>query len=137
MDLTRSSAIDILNTALDGAASRLYLLADNVANVDTPGYKRVDTSFFDIFSAMLRTRPALTLTRTDPRHLPEPRSGSSGPEPRVYTDTSTSQRLDGNNVDIEYEMAKMAETTVLYDLLARELSSRISMLRTAAFEGRR
>lgn len=137
MDVTRLDALEVLKSTLDGAASRYDLLADNVANVNTPGYKRVDTTFFDVLSAQLRTEPGLSLTRTHPRHLRDGSSRSGDAEPKVYTDTSTSQRLDGNNVDIEYEMARMAETTILYDLLARELSSRIAMLRTAIFEGRR
>jgi flagellar basal-body rod protein FlgB len=133
----RMGMMDVLGSALGGAALRRTLLADNIANADTPRYKRVDTTFFETLKSELGAKPGLALAKTDTRHLPDPRSDGSLKRPAVYTEMGTSERLDGNNVDIEFEMANLAETTILYDLLVRELSSRISILRTAIFEGRR
>ncbi|MCR4398803.1 MAG: flagellar biosynthesis protein FlgB, partial [Firmicutes bacterium] len=55
----------------------------------------------------------------------------------VRVDSTTSQRNDRNNVDIDREMTLLAENTLLYNALARQLSQKISLLRTVITEGRR
>ncbi|NLS45616.1 MAG: hypothetical protein GX969_07770 [Firmicutes bacterium] len=108
----------ILSKAMDGLSMRHQIIADNIANVDTPGFKARDVCFED----QLRS----AITRGNP--------GSAGVVIHKYPGKT---RLDGNSVDIDMESAKMAETTVLYSAMSRLISERFSMLRTVITEGRR
>lgn len=130
----------LLERALDGVAARQRITAHNIANVDTPGYKRQRLSFEEHLRESLRAaeRPRLKGTLTHPRHIPigETRSGLDRPFV-VERDTTTTMRDDGNNVDIEAEMAQLIKDQVFYQALADQVSRRYAMLRDAITEGRR
>jgi len=113
-----------LEKGLGALALRHRVIADNIANANTPGFKKSEVSF--------ARELARFLERTGRGSGPAPAF-----RPRVFTVTGTSQRLDGNNVDIEEEMAKLAENTLLYEATARQLSAHLVRLRLAVSEGRR
>jgi len=77
----------------------------------------------------------LRLLVTHPGHF----SGQTAatPAPQVVRDNTTSYRNDGNNVDIDVEMARLAENSIYYDALAKQMSYRLGALRSAIYEGRR
>jgi len=133
--LTKDLSISLLSRTLDGAEARHKALADNIANANTPGYKRSDLPFQEMLRDAVSGR-AMMVT-TDVKHLPG-RSGVSrlAFEPIRSMDSSRI-RVDGNNVDIESEMAKLAENSLLYSALSDLLSRRISLLRSVINEGRR
>jgi flagellar basal-body rod protein FlgB len=120
----------VLTQALGAASLRHKVLADNIANVNTPGFKRSDVVFEDkLAEAMADKGSKLALIRTHARHLP----GSQGAPlaPAVVTDTTTSMRTDGNNVDIDAEMANVAKNTIYYDALAQMLGRYYTNLKSA------
>jgi flagellar basal-body rod protein FlgB len=91
-----------LEVAMRGSEMRQAALSNNIANVNTPGYKRSDVSFEDSLASALG-------------------SGGAGAEadvsavsPSSVTDGSTSMRNDGNNVDIDLESTKLAQTQLLF-----------------------
>jgi len=119
-----------LERALSAAARRHEALANNVANADTPGYKRQDVHFL---GELRRAQERLALTRSHPDHL----GGAGGAvSARVVRDTTTG-RPDGNNVDIEFELASLAENGLWYQALLRQLGAKFSMWRTVITEGRK
>ncbi len=109
-----SGLLPLLERALQLSSLRQQLLANNVANVDTPGYKRFDVSLSE----------ALRSKTLDPRG-------------HVYQEQRTSLRIDGNNVDIDQEMAQVAENNLYFDSVATNISKQLSMLRYLINEGRR
>ena len=114
----------LLEKGLDLASLRHWAISNNIANVNTPGYKRRDVDF------QAEMRKAM-----EDRQSPgEP--GADGPG-TVFVDQSTSLRNDGNNVDVDFEMTCLAENSILYSALARQLSSRFQLMRTVITEGRR
>ncbi|RNC29538.1 MAG: Flagellar basal body rod protein FlgB [Candidatus Dichloromethanomonas elyunquensis] len=123
-----SKILTLLEGGLDGLSLRNKVLADNIANVDTPNFKRSDVNFENVLQAALGGEDPgqLELKRTSPLHL----SGFavSGAD-FVIQDQSTSYRNDGNNVDIDAEMTKLAENTIEYNALTRSLSSHLALLR--------
>ncbi|HEY8552576.1 MAG TPA: flagellar basal body rod protein FlgB [Thermaerobacter sp.] len=142
---------DRLAAALEVLSLRQRLLAQNVANAETPGYKRYDVDFGRALAAALGSmetgaggtggarapaRGRLPLTVTHPDHQAG-RSAAGGLWQAVYRETGTSLRNDGNNVDLDAEMARLAETGLHYQALVRQLSDRIALLRTVIAEGRR
>lgn len=109
------SSFQLIERAMSLATMRQKLLANNVANVDTPGYKRFD----------LALREAI-LAKTD-----------RSTEQAIYQETGSSLRVDGNNVDVEQEMAKVAENSLYFDTLAIALTKQLSTMRYLINEGRR
>ena len=132
-----------LEYALDATSARGHLIANNIANADTPGYKALRLSFEDILASELnRTEQgSIGLRQTDPRHLPgtvfHGLKGIPTPSGFVYSDDRTTYRLDNNNVDIDHEMAEQARNAIEYSALTELVSRRLSGLRTAISEGRR
>ncbi|BDG59346.1 flagellar basal body rod protein FlgB [Caldinitratiruptor microaerophilus] len=134
--------IGILERALGASALRQQALAQNLANVNTPGYKALRVTFEDALASALAAREGretrLRLVTTDPRHIPAPTP--AGPEavaPVVWRDASHSARADGNNVDLEAEMARVAANQLWYWALSRQIGDEFGRLRLAVTEGRR
>ncbi len=119
--------VNILDKAADAATLRNELLTSNIANVDTPNYKRKDLNFESILQAELGgERNLSTAVKNANKDL-------SVLDPQVYTDNSSlSYRLDGNNVDIGTEEAYLAENQIKYqalvDLMNQEFSRYKSVL---------
>ncbi len=102
---------------LDVATVRHEALATNLANLETPGYKRVDLpkDFSAEFAARLRAGEL-----------------ASAPAAKITEDlTSTSQRKDGNNVELDKELLSMSKNSAEYDTLTEFVSGSIKQLRMA------
>ncbi len=117
-----------LEKGLEALSLRQRVIADNIANANTPGFKKSEVSFASELIRFLDERG---------RQLGPVGAGASVFRPKVFRIAATSQRLDGNNVDIEEEMAKLAENTMLYEATTRQISSELARLRMAISEGRR
>ena len=125
-----------LKRGLAVAALRHEVIAGNLANVDTPGYKRARVDFANYLGdALERAGGRVSMARTDPRHISPERSDPGGPVVRVETDTTG--RLDGNNVDIDVEMTLLAENALWYQALVRQVAEKFGRWRSAITEGRR
>lgn len=118
--------INVLDKAADASWTRNEVLSNNIANVDTPGYKRQDVQFEDMLSAEIENAGSgnifSTLQDMDLENI----------EPTVYTDMSTlSTRLDGNNVDIDTENVELASNQIKYNALMESMSNEFSMIKAA------
>ncbi len=116
------SALGIHAQALQWRARRLEVLASNLANAETPGYKARDLDFSAALEAARRGRPVLLAT--NPRHL-QP-AGSLTPALRYRLPAQPS--LDGNTVDPDLEKAAFAEAVVRYQASLRFLDGKIKGL---------
>lgn len=124
-----------LMKGLDAGALRQRVIADNVANVNTPSFKKSTVAFESLLKKALGREPVEMIT-THPMHL-----GGAPPlaelRPEVNLNEATSMRTDGNNVDIDEEMTNLAANGIQYQATARELSERISLLGYVITGGRR
>lgn len=118
----------LLGKVLDGASSRQRILAQNIANAETPGYTRQDLSFED------ELRTAITLPNSDPDAQI---AAIERVSTMATTDTTTPSRSDGNNVQAEQEMTELAKNSLEYETAAQLLMMKLRGLRSAIFEGRR
>ena len=131
--------LNSLQRSLDAASLRQRLISNNIANVDTPGYKTMEISFKDILNAeksKYDTGNTFQGYRTDPRHLVIG-SNSNSVNPKIVVQNNTSVLNNGNNVDVEYEMTKMAENSIWYNSLTQIMNKEFSILRYIITEGRR
>jgi len=111
-------------SALTLRSERMGLLASNIANAATPGYKARDLDF----QALVSERQGPALSTTDSRHFAAP-AAQEGPRIRYRVPVQPS--LDGNTVELATEQLQFAETALRYRSSLSILSGRISSLTTA------
>lgn len=109
----------ILENALDTASLRQRVLANNIANVNTPGFKRSRVDFEAELARALASG-----------------QNPEAVQPTVVHETDSMGRPDGNNVDIEAESVKMAENQIWYSALTRQISDHFARLRMVINDGR-
>ncbi len=132
-----NSFINFLSKGLDGSSLRQKLLANNISNVNTPDYKRQDVDFVSTLekeSKQYNHGKSLSLSTTDNGHINF--SKSDKPFKRIHM-SNTSNRNDGNNVDIENEMAEMAKNNIYYNTMIQQVSDRFKFLNTTIDKGGR
>ena len=119
--------LNVLEKSLDASSLRQKVISNNVSNVDTPNFKRSDVDFDAVLRAELSGQQGvLPLKLSSIKHL----SGvENSAELGVVTDQSTSLRNDGNNVDIDREMANVAENGLYYQSMTRAISTQLEQLR--------
>lgn len=116
--------INVLQQATDASWLRNTIISNNIANVDTPNYKRQDVQFETYLIEQLAGRDSMDsyVNNMDLSTL----------EPTIYTDNSNlSYRLDGNNVDIDTENAELAKNQIKYSVMTDAISQEFARLRTA------
>jgi flagellar basal-body rod protein FlgB len=132
--------IKILENALDTAALRQKVIADNIANVNTPGFKKSYVSFEDELSLALQKRKVSSFKAitTDPRHIQfyKPLKDPTKVRPRLYIENDTFFRNDINNVDINIQMANLAKNSIMYNAVVNRVSGMLQLLQTVIRGGR-
>lgn len=134
MNLLNSSNFNLLERTLDAAALRQKVSAHNVANNDTPYYKRSDVLFEELLDQEMN-RMAITGRRTNLKHIPIGASASVK-EPQIVQDTDSVMNNNLNNVDIDAEMSLLAKNQLRYYVISQQATHDIRNLRTA-IEGRK
>lgn len=128
----------LLNKAMDAASLRNDVIANNIANVDTPGFKRTEVVFEENMKKLMNNDnepDSAKLNVTNSKHIQIIRENEGKnmedfqPETRVLKELSF--RNDENNVDIDTEMAKSTKNKINYDALGQSMSYEISLLRMA------
>lgn len=134
-DLFSTGSITALDKGLDASALRQQVIANNVANINTPGFKKQDVSFEDELAAAIEDEQDSKSLQAGHRHL----AGESSLKDvgiKVTTAKGTSMRYDGNNVDIDEEMSKLAENNIRYQAMSKLMSERFGGLKTVINGGR-
>jgi flagellar basal-body rod protein FlgB len=127
--------IDLMGKLLDVKLKRHELLSNNLANVDTPGYKRYDISFEGVLRESLE-KPNLPLILTNDKHI-KIRKQIKDIEPKIYRQQDHSFRNDDNNVDVDKEMVEMVKNTFSYNIVSDQVQKNFKILQTAISEGRK
>ena len=117
--------INVLDRAADAAWQRNEAISNNIANVDTPGYKRQDVAFESVLHQALGNNRYQSM---DDKVANVNLSRLRG---RAYVDYANySYRLDGNNVDIENENVMLAENQLKYQGLISSINQEFTNLQT-------
>lgn len=126
-----------LEKALDAAWLRNEVISQNIANVDTPNYKKRTVAFEEYLSDALDGGTFRGNT-TDRRHIPIGGDDIESVDIKVTQDNKdTSYRIDGNNVDIETEMASQAKNDIKYYTLVGSLNTGYKRIKSVISEGRK
>lgn len=124
----------LLERSLDAESLRKKVIADNIANVDVPHFKRREVNFESELNRALQEKAKnsekLPAIMTDERHIPFfIEKDIRSVEPRVNLDYNTSYRNDGNNVDIEKEMVDSSKNMMRYNALVSGLNHNYKMIK--------
>jgi flagellar basal-body rod protein FlgB len=110
--IVRDDATTALHASLRGLTQRQKAIAENVANIETPGYRAKSVSFEDSLAAAME--------------IGEPASFES-----LETISSSATRMNGNNVNLDVEIASQIETNLREQLVIRALNAKYAMVRRA------
>ena len=125
------TSVNLLEQGLNASWLRNEVIGSNIANADTPGFKASRVEFEELMAQTLGETDRLSMTASDERHFTQSGSTSGTVSPQVITDESTSIRMDGNNVDVESQMAAMAKNSIEYYTLVNKVNSEFRKLDTA------
>ena len=112
MDMT----ITLLNKMMDVSAERHKVIANNLANANTPGYVRQDIRFRDSLAKAVESRDIEAIESF---------------KPEIYADKTRPFRPDGNNVSSQVELSEMTENQLLYRMTSKAMSLKLQRLKKA------
>jgi flagellar basal-body rod protein FlgB len=126
MGILFNDTVEVLTAMIHGTTLRHEVLSRNVANLETPGYRAQDVSFRAALRSAILEGPG------------EPGQAPAAPGPRVRTvvreEPGRALRPDGNTVDLDQQMVKVAQNAMTHNGLVHLLNSRFNLLRLAMRE---
>jgi flagellar basal-body rod protein FlgB len=129
--------MSLLETSLDYSSTQQAAISSNLANINTPGYVRKDASFATVLDQASRGDNSgfpQVIMQTDGSGQMSPsltggsESADTGGVP-VVADTSSAMRVDGNNVDVDTEMSKLAENQIYYQAVSQFMGGQLTSLK--------
>lgn len=135
MDFNKFTLFGLVKGRMGWLAKRQEVLAQNIANADTPNYKPKDLKAFNFHDMVKRKEMQLNLVTTSPMHISGARQNTSSfavQENRTPYETSP----NGNAVVLEEQMAKVGETQMQLQLTNELYRKHIGMIKIAIGKGR-
>lgn len=136
--LVNSTNFDYLSRGMAAASLRQEVISHNIANVNTPNYRKTVVEFEDLLAKEIYgdepEEGKLQMVRTQDKHLPHKPSAYHA-EPNMVEDLTTIMRVDDNNVDIDIEMATLAKNHLYFNALATQLGTYVSKVKNAMTSG--
>lgn len=128
-DMFDSSVFKVLKKSLDTCQLRQKVTAQNIANVDTPKYKKGFVTFEDELKKALVEVSGLRGVTTHPGHIAIPSDIPRLDEVqgRTYVENDYKNRVDKNNVDLEEEMSNLSRNTILFNVYSQLLANKYKM----------
>ena len=123
----------LLRQGLSGLTKRQELIANNLSNMDTPGYRAADVPFEQVLDKQIRQTGDIPMMMTADLHM----NAGASQLARMETTRGAAMKEDGNGVDVDYEMSRLAETTIQYNTVTQLFAARMALLRSAVSDGRR
>lgn len=128
VSILNNNSFGVMQKSLDASWLRQQVIADNIANIDTPGYKSKYVEFENLLQQELAGFSG---------NIDQLNAALDLPAPQVLVNSQTSIRQDGNNVDIDGENIELVRTQLQYEYMTRKISDEFSRLRYAISEGRK
>ncbi len=126
------ATINALSTSLNFREMRQEILAANIANAETPGYKSKKLDFEDALARAIDIDKQQSLVTSNDQHFNVGGGGFNNLEPHIYEDPNGVVSEDGNTVDRDQEMGQMADNKILYDASVQLLNKKLGLLKYAA-----
>ena len=124
--------LDLLHRTMDTAVLRRSVIANNIANADTPNFKRSNINFeAELQRALDSEKPSgrLKAALTDGKHIPFQQSVDYRTvKPKKVLDYLTQTDNNGNNVDLEEEMMAELQNQLRYEIMTRSVANQFSQV---------
>ncbi|KAB3531390.1 flagellar basal body rod protein FlgB [Alkaliphilus serpentinus] len=127
--------INLLESALNASWKRNEVISNNIANANTPNFKKSSVEFEEALAAALNKKNIIGNT-THEKHFKIGQSLDGGIQHKVKEESHYSTRRDGNNVDIDVEMADLAKNSILYNTLTSQLNLQLQRIKSVINEGK-
>ena len=129
------SGTKYLEKGIDSAVLRNQVIQNNIANAETPNFKSSSVEFETIFqNALANNMSDFKTKRTRDKHIDFSES-LDGVDGVVVSNDITTHRMDGNNVDIDFQNVQLARNQLYYDALIEKMNSEFRRLKMAIREG--
>ena len=122
-----------MSKSLDLMSSRQSVISSNIGNLDTPGFKASEIDFQGQLLEALGSKEQLTLQATNEKHF-GPKTSNIGSMTADPFEEDDAAKSNGNNVDVDKEMAKMAENQIFYNAVIQLMMKRGSTVRASITE---
>ena len=145
---------DIMQKGISVAWTRNAVIRNNLANVETPGFKASEVVFEELFAQSLETS-GFKAAKTNEKHIDVGGPGShfkgaktheahinigsgdlTSVDAVIVKRDDLSMRMDGNNVDVEAENVKLAQNSIYYNTMLEKMNAELRRLRMAISEGK-
>jgi flagellar basal-body rod protein FlgB len=126
-----NNTISLLEKSLDLRSLNQRVLASNIANLDTPNYKAVELEIGEEMNRKKESIPGLSLVRTHVNHLPVKYQAMNRVKLKTAKAPDFSLRGDGNTVDIDRTMGRLAKNSLLFNAATQLISSKFKGLKNA------
>lgn len=130
MDVS-DKTLNALTTALNFREMRQEVISSNIANANTPGFKAKKVDFEEALARALDTDGQMQMNVTDERHFDVGNGGFDNLEPEIYEDPNGVVSENGNTVDTEAEMGRMAENKLMYDAIVQLVNKKMGLMKYA------
>ncbi len=117
------NGVNLTQRTLDYLWGRQNVTINNIANVDTPGYKSQYITFENVLARNIRSAQLKSATGKNVENAIKSTHAS------VHTTTNESTRLDGNNVDMDQEQVELVKTTYQYQLMVQSINNDFNRLK--------
>lgn len=135
MSINLYGNMNLMTSALNGFSARSSAISQNLANINTPGYKRETVSFENELKNIMTSKNATVgLSKTNYKHI-GPDKDLNGFKPTIVKEEGYSTRKDKSNVNPDIEMIELAKTNIMYNTLTDQISRRFSKLQSVIAEG--
>ena len=125
-------------TALNQRLQRNQVIAGNIANAETPGYRALGYDFEKQLQDVAQVNQPISAKVSEPKHLRNSFAQADGSiRPDVFIRPTESVGEDGNTVDVDGEMAQLAENQILYRAAVETINRKMALLRYAISGGTR
>ena len=124
-----TGTIPILEKVLNLRSIKHNSIVSNITNMDTPNYKAFDFIVEEELGKVMGAGRNFELKRTKPGHLPAREIRLDNVRPKGVASPQFTRRADGNSVDIDKEMANLAENSLMYNASAQILSKKFEGLK--------
>jgi len=108
--------VDLLQAGMKAEGARQKTIASNIANIETPGYRRVDIKFEELLTKALNSSGTATIDDI---------------EPEVYQPRDTSVRSNGNDVNMEAEVGNLVKNSLRYTAYVRLMQKKFAQIEAA------
>lgn len=131
------STVDMLSNAISGASAEQSAIAQNIANVNTPNYRRQTVSFKEALASAAGepvSGDELALNTDSDRQFGIGGAAPQPFDPQMQVDDTDQMRVDGSNVDVDQEMAQLSQNSGYSQTMSQLLQVQFMRLREAVTE---